>query len=242
MMRRLAFGLVSLVVVLACVACGSPSTRASCAALAPAYTDLVAQLIAREGNRDPAAYGPEIADLAQWWPKVRIIGWLSDALTTDEIHTLEAEIGAWEEVSAVVYFAKADALQEFREMFADQPELIAAVEDDPSVLPASLRVDVLEASNDEVIQRLAAIPGVTQVSSAHEDLQALRTQAVEAAIHSSGLEERAAEIAAKASELHCSWGLVAQTADLDRLDPGGVVGEWIIAVAREGLPVAEDGE
>jgi hypothetical protein len=64
-MGRFAFGLVSLVVAPAGAACGGSSITAPCAELAPAYEDLVAQLVAHEGDRDPAAHGPEVADLGR---------------------------------------------------------------------------------------------------------------------------------------------------------------------------------
>ena len=136
MMRRLpARNLLMLVVTLACAACGGSSTVASCADLAPAYSDPVTQLVASEGTRDPVAYSPEFADLARWWPNVRVIAWLSDALTADEIHSLEAEVGTWERVTDVAYFTKSDALQVFRELFAEEPELLAAVPGTTSLAP-----------------------------------------------------------------------------------------------------------
>jgi hypothetical protein len=258
--RDTAFVPAAIALAIACAACGGspggtaasatpPTTNASpvaqassCAELVPAYEGLVALLVASEGTRDPAAYGSVYADLAQWWPNVRIIAWLSDALATDEIHALESEVGAWEEVSEVLFFNRADALHEFQVLFADEPDLLAAVEDDPSVLPRSLRVAVPEASIDEVIKRLAAIPGVMRATSAREELLGLARHAVEVAILLSGTGQRLAEIADRASRLLCPWEDIARAADLDGLDPGGVVGEWIIAVAREGLPVAQDGE
>jgi cell division transport system permease protein len=77
-------------------------------------------------------------------------------------------------VDEVVYFSKSQALEEFRELFADQPALIEVVEDDPSGLPASLRIKPVEAGSYEVIQnRVAVIPGVQQVSAAGEEIDAL---------------------------------------------------------------------
>ena len=237
-MRRIPlFGLAPIVAALVGTACGGSSAEEPCARLAPAYTDLITQLVDREGSRDPAGFGPEFAELARWWPNVRVVAWLSDALTTAEIDSLVVEVGLWEGVTDVAYFTEAAALQEFRELFAEQPELIAAVEADPSVLPASLRATVPAADVEAVTQRLAASLGVMKVSSASDELRDLRRQAVAAAIRSSGLAEQATEIAGEASESGCAWGELARAAGLDGLDPGGVVGEWIIAEAWEGLPL-----
>src|SRR5512136_2878793 len=79
-------------------------------------------------------------DIGRWDDNVRVIAWLGDDLTVDQIAVLQANMESWAEVDEVVYFSKAQALEEFRELFADQPALIEVVEEDPTVLPASLRI------------------------------------------------------------------------------------------------------
>ena len=106
-------------------------------------------------------------DIGRWDDNIRVIAFLNDDLSLDEVSALQGEIQSWEEVDSVVYFSKADALNEFRELFADQPSLIEVVEEDPSTLPASLRVRPFEASDyTQITNRLVVIPGVRQVSSA----------------------------------------------------------------------------
>jgi len=113
-------------------------------------------------------------DIGRWDDNVRVIAWLGDDLTVDQVTALQADMQTWPEVDEVVYFSKSQALEEFRELFADQPALIEVVEEDPSVLPASLRIKPVEAGGYEVIQnRVAVIPGVQQVSAAGEEIDAL---------------------------------------------------------------------
>ncbi|HSR16289.1 MAG TPA: permease-like cell division protein FtsX, partial [Gemmatimonadales bacterium] len=116
-------------------------------------------------------------DIGRWDDNIRVIAFLNDDLSLDDVGALQEEIQSWEEVASVVYFSKADALNEFRELFADQPSLIEVVEEDPSTLPASLRVRPIEAGDyTQITNRLVVIPGVRQVSSADEAIDALVTR------------------------------------------------------------------
>jgi cell division transport system permease protein len=113
-------------------------------------------------------------DIGRWDDNVRVIAWLGDDLAIDQVNTLEADILSWDNVDEVVYYSKAQALEEFRVLFADQPALIEVVEEDPSVLPASLRIKPSEAGNYGTIRdRVAAIPGVQEVSAADAEIDAL---------------------------------------------------------------------
>jgi cell division transport system permease protein len=72
-------------------------------------------------------------DIGRWDDNVRVIAFLSDDLGIADIDAIQAEVQQWDEVAAVIYFSKAEALIEFRELFADQQSLIQVVEEDPSV-------------------------------------------------------------------------------------------------------------
>lgn len=112
-------------------------------------------------------------DIGQWDDNVRVIAWLGD-VSPDQVFTMQEEIATWPEVDEVVYFSKIQALEEFRELFADQPALIEVVEDDPSVLPDSLRIKPSEAGGYAAIQnRVAVYPGVQQATAAGDEIDAL---------------------------------------------------------------------
>jgi cell division transport system permease protein len=113
-------------------------------------------------------------DIGRWDDNVRVIAFLSDDLSLEDVDAIQADIQQWEEVKAVVYFSKAEALVEFRELFADQQSLIDVVEEDPSVLPASLRIAPVQAADYSTItDRLVVIPGIREVSAADEAIDAL---------------------------------------------------------------------
>ena len=113
-------------------------------------------------------------DIGRWDDNVRVIAFLSDDLTLEEIDGLQQDIQGWEQVESVEYFSKAQALEEFRELFSDQQSLIDVVEEDPSILPASLRIRPTAAADYSAItDRLVVIPGVREVSAADEAIDAL---------------------------------------------------------------------
>jgi cell division transport system permease protein len=112
----------------------------------------------------------------RWDDDIRVIAFLSDDLAFEEIQALQVEIQTWEQVDQVTYFTKSEALEEFRTLFADQPSLIEVVEEDPSTLPASLRIKPTEAADyGSIHDRLAVIPGVREVSSADEAIDNMVT-------------------------------------------------------------------
>jgi len=116
-------------------------------------------------------------DIGQWDDNVRVIAFLEDNLTLEEVDALQAQILSWDEVAGVQYFSKSQALEEFRELFEDQPSLIEVVEEDPGILPASLRIQPSEAAEYKAItDRLVVIPGVLEVSAAGDAIDALVTR------------------------------------------------------------------
>jgi len=107
----------------------------------------------------------------RWQEGIRVIAFLTDDLSVEGIEGLRAQVQSWDEVAEVTYCNKACALEEFRELFSDEKALIEVVEEDPSVLPASLRVRPTEAADYSAIgDRLAVIAGVKLVSSADETI------------------------------------------------------------------------
>ncbi|MBU1227403.1 MAG: ABC transporter permease [Actinobacteria bacterium] len=128
-------------------------------------TMVYAAVVMRQVVNDNTAY---------WDEGIRVIAFLTDDLSFDEIEALRLEIEQWDEVDTVTYFSKSQALDEFREIFADQPSLIEVVEEDPSTLPASLRVKPAEAADYGFItDRLGVIAGVRQVESADQYIDQL---------------------------------------------------------------------
>jgi hypothetical protein len=58
----------------------------------------------------------------------------------DTLVEISDEVMTWEGVAVVSPWTSQDAYEEFTEAFADQPDLIAVVREDPSILPSSVRI------------------------------------------------------------------------------------------------------
>ena len=113
-------------------------------------------------------------DIGFWDDNVRVIAWLGDDLTVEQVATMQSDIQGWAEVDEVVYFSKEDALEEYLYLFEDEPAMIELVEEDPSILPASLRIKPIEVGEYSVIQnRAAVLAGVQKVTAAGEEIDAL---------------------------------------------------------------------
>jgi cell division transport system permease protein len=106
----------------------------------------------------------------RWQEDVRVIGFIrTDFRDVDE---LRAEIEGWAEVDRVIYYTPAKALDEARVLFADDPRQLQIIEDDPSIIPASLRVRPVDLNEyDTIKQRLTNSPGISEVISADEAVQ-----------------------------------------------------------------------
>jgi cell division transport system permease protein len=78
----------------------------------------------------------------------------------DEVAGIIDDVETWPEVSSVNHVSEQEALETFKETFADQPELYEGI--DPGVLPASLQLQLEDpAAADEVAQRLREEHGFT---------------------------------------------------------------------------------
>ncbi len=106
----------------------------------------------------------------RWQEDVRVIGFLR--IDFREVDALILEIEGWAEVDKVIYYTPAKALDEARVLFADDPRQLQIIEEDPSIIPASLRVRPIDLNEyDTIKQRLTNSPGISEVISADEAVQ-----------------------------------------------------------------------
>jgi cell division transport system permease protein len=106
----------------------------------------------------------------RWQEDVRVIGFLR--IDFRDVDALRAEIEGWVEVDKVIYYTPAKALDEARVLFADDPRQLQIIEEDPSIIPASLRVRPIDLNEyDTIKQRLTNSPGISEVISADEAVQ-----------------------------------------------------------------------
>ncbi len=108
----------------------------------------------------------------RWSEDVRVIAFLRDEFR--DIEQLQATVQGWDEVAEVFFFSKSDAYGEGLELLKNQSAALRLLEEDPSILPASLRVRPVDINDyDTVVQRLAGSPGVEQISTAGPQVDAL---------------------------------------------------------------------
>jgi len=101
----------------------------------------------------------------RWQDDVRVAAFLRDDFR--DVEELQATILSWPEVNEVFYFSKADGYQEALELFKNNSSVLRVMEENPQIIPASLRVSPVDLEQVSVIeQRLTNSPGVVEVLSA----------------------------------------------------------------------------
>ncbi|HEX2239589.1 MAG TPA: permease-like cell division protein FtsX [Actinomycetota bacterium] len=109
---------------------------------------------------------------ATWEAKVEISVYLLDDATEGEIQTLTRDVSQMPEVENVTYVSKADAFEEFKTLYEDQPEFWQTLP--PDSLPASLRIKLTDAKHTEVVaSRIEGAPGVEEVRFGGEIIKRL---------------------------------------------------------------------
>ena len=108
----------------------------------------------------------------QWSEDVRVIAFLQDEFR--DIETLQTTVEGWDEVDEVFFFSRADAYEEGLVLLKNNEAALRLIQDDPSILPASLRVRPVDIDEyDTIAQRLAGSPGVQRISTAGPQVDAL---------------------------------------------------------------------
>ena len=108
----------------------------------------------------------------RWQNGIHVVVFLDDRVTTTAHKQLQTSLESYPEVRTVDYFSKPEAEEEFKNLFRDQPELLAEV--DYEILPASLRVNLNDPSNYELItERWEGNPAVKEIRSSGEAIERL---------------------------------------------------------------------
>jgi cell division transport system permease protein len=107
-----------------------------------------------------------------WQSGVHVIAFLSDegkdGVPSDAHEIFLAEVQGWPEVKSTIYYDKAAAWEEYKQIFASQPEMIDGI--DPSILPASIRIELLDIDlYRDVRFRLAQQPQLVRKVSTFGD-------------------------------------------------------------------------
>ncbi len=97
-----------------------------------------------------------------WEAKVEVSAYLSADVTEGERDLLEAELSELPQVQEYYYVSSEEALEEFKQIFQNQPELWGTLDEDS--LPASYRIKLHDAEDTETVAALVrGRPGVDDV-------------------------------------------------------------------------------
>ena len=108
----------------------------------------------------------------RWQNGTHVVVFLDDRVTTTAHKQLQESLESYPEVRTVDYFSKAEAEDEFRVLFKDQPDLLSEV--DYEKLPSSLRVNLNNPSDYElIIERMEGNPAVKEIRTSGEAIERL---------------------------------------------------------------------
>ncbi|MFQ5517152.1 MAG: cell division protein FtsX, partial [Acidimicrobiia bacterium] len=97
-----------------------------------------------------------------------------DELPDTAINAMISEVQAWDEVDEVFFFTKAEAYQEAQVLFRDDQAFLDLLNEQPTLLPASIRVKPVNTDVYSTLEtRLKATPGVFDVQSASKAIDAI---------------------------------------------------------------------
>ncbi len=105
----------------------------------------------------------------QWSEDVRVSAYIRNDVSPSGIADMQAEMESWPEVDEVFFMSRADSLEEARILLANRPAALRVIEEDPSIIPASLRIKPVDASDyKSIVIQAEALPGILRVESAGE--------------------------------------------------------------------------
>jgi cell division transport system permease protein len=98
-----------------------------------------------------------------WEGKVEVSVFLRSDVTEGELDGLRSDLARMPEIETFTYVSKTQAYEEFKELYADKPELYEVLPKDS--LPASFRVSLVDAADaEEVAARVQGSPGIDDVN------------------------------------------------------------------------------
>jgi len=110
----------------------------------------------------------------QWAQDVRVIAFLQDEMTAVATDNLQQEVSSWPQVQDVFYVSKPAAQAEALVLFSNDDAMLRVLGENPDLLPASLRVQPVDPEDyNQIVTRLESTPGVLQVESADDAIDAM---------------------------------------------------------------------
>lgn len=101
-----------------------------------------------------------------WEDGVRVLAFVNDDLSPSGVDALIREVEGWDGVASVRFVTKAEAYEEALDIFEGQDFNLRTIEENPSILPASVRVTPDNVDQyQEIEDRLRAHPAVIRATS-----------------------------------------------------------------------------
>lgn len=112
----------------------------------------------------------------QWRSGVKFEIFMNVDATDTEIADVQAALDDDPDVEDVIFLSREDAFEEYKRLFADEPELVEVAS--PDILPPSFRVVPAQAEEIEAIQtRYGTRPGVDEIRSPTDEVRERLRQA-----------------------------------------------------------------
>ena len=109
---------------------------------------------------------------SRWQNGVHVVIFLDDRVTSTAHKQLQETLENYPEVRMVEYFTKSEAMDEFKILFKDQPELLQEVDFD--ILPTSLRINLNNPADYKlIIERMEGNAAVKEIRASGEAIERL---------------------------------------------------------------------
>ncbi|HCM52236.1 TPA: hypothetical protein DIS56_03875 [Candidatus Saccharibacteria bacterium] len=143
------------------------------AAIAMMTTTLTILLVAVVAN---ATFSNSITDLTS---RIDVSVYLKDSVTEQQRNQLRADLKNIDNVKSIEYVTKEQALKDFREDHANDPETLSAVSEVDNTLPASLKIKVYDPNRLQTIKDFVDKKEIQALQSEQTSYSGERKEAID---------------------------------------------------------------
>jgi cell division transport system permease protein len=123
--------------------------------------------------------------------KIDISVYLKDSITESQKDHLLSDLRGLPNVERVKYLSKAQALQNYKQQNADNPQLLAAVSEADNPLPATIQVKPRDLNKIQDIKDFLAKPNAAKLQSDQPSYSGDRKQAIDKITHATNIMREA---------------------------------------------------
>ena len=127
--------------------------------------------------------------------KIDVSVYLSDSITPKQTNQLLTQLKGLPNVSNVKYLSKDEALQDYKQQNANNPQLLQAVSETDNPLPATVQVKPRDLNKIQDIKTFLSKPAIQKLQSDQPSYSGDRKQAIDKITHATNLLREAGVIA-----------------------------------------------